>query len=301
MLTDVDLLAWYKKLGLTESAGAVIDHIRSSDPARRVGGGCRNVSGFYPSKKMGVTIQFESHRVELAAVYELEHDDSVLEYFDQPPSFKLAYESADGRHLGVLHTVDYFVIRKDAAGWEECKTEDELVVLNRKNPNRYARNQQDRWICPPGETHAAAFGLYYRVRSSRDIDWVYQRNIQFLEDYLRALVAATVQAHQAIVAHVGAMPGISLQELFDATATVASRDDIYAMIARGVVHVDLSRAPISEPSRVRVFTSADAVKVPAGSISRAVALKTPLSSALQPSHPEVPKSGSASYVQVSVN
>jgi hypothetical protein len=35
---------------------------------------------------MGVTIQFESHRVELAFIYQLEHDSSVLEYYDQPPS-----------------------------------------------------------------------------------------------------------------------------------------------------------------------------------------------------------------------
>jgi hypothetical protein len=66
---------------------SVIHQIRSSDPARRVGGGHRNVSGRYPSKKMGVTIQFESHRVELARIYELEHDPDVLEYWDQPPQF----------------------------------------------------------------------------------------------------------------------------------------------------------------------------------------------------------------------
>ena len=40
---------------------------------------------------MGVTIQFESHRVELAAIYELEHDQDVVEYYDQPPTFKLDY------------------------------------------------------------------------------------------------------------------------------------------------------------------------------------------------------------------
>lgn len=261
MLTDVDLLAWYTKLELAERARKVIDHIRSSDPARRVGGGRRNVSGFYPSKKMGVTIQFESHRVELAAVYELEHDDDVLEYFDQPPSFKLDYDSADGRHMGVLHTADYFVIRSDCAGWEECKTEDELVCLNRKNPNRYARDQKDRWICPPGEAYAAGAGLYYRVRSSRDIDWVYQRNIQFLEDYLRAEIPTAQQAHQAVLARVGAVPGISLHQLFDATASAVSRDDIYAMIACGLVHVDLCGAPISEPSRVCVFTNKEATRL----------------------------------------
>jgi hypothetical protein len=38
----------------------------------------------YPSKKMGVTIQFESQSVELGAIYLMEHDESVLEYYDQP-------------------------------------------------------------------------------------------------------------------------------------------------------------------------------------------------------------------------
>jgi hypothetical protein len=43
---------------------------------------------------MGVTIQFESHRVELAAIYEMEHDREVLEHYDQPPPIRLEYESA---------------------------------------------------------------------------------------------------------------------------------------------------------------------------------------------------------------
>jgi len=67
----------------------LISSIRSSGPSRRVGGGSANVCGRYPSKKMGVTIQFESHRVELAGVYEMEHSASVLEYFDQAPPIKL--------------------------------------------------------------------------------------------------------------------------------------------------------------------------------------------------------------------
>ena len=133
MLAKVDVLAWYERIGLSNDGRAEIERIRSSDPARRVGGGRRNVSGQYPSKKMGVTIQFESHRVELAAIYELEHDPDVLEYFDQPPTFKLDYESADGKRMGVLHTADFFVIRGNSAGWEECKTEEDLTQLSRKN------------------------------------------------------------------------------------------------------------------------------------------------------------------------
>jgi putative transposase len=120
-----------------------------------VGDGKGNVAGRYPSKKMRVTIRFESHRVELAAVYELEHDGDVLEYYDQPSTFKLDYRGATGRHLGVLHTADLFVIRQKAAGWEEeCKTHEELVQLAQRNENRYQPADGRGWRCPPGETYA---------------------------------------------------------------------------------------------------------------------------------------------------
>jgi hypothetical protein len=82
MLTETELASWYERLNFSKAARAVIDQVRRSDPARRVGGGRANVSGFYPSRKMGVTIQFESHRVELAAIYEMEHDPQTLEFYD---------------------------------------------------------------------------------------------------------------------------------------------------------------------------------------------------------------------------
>lgn len=108
-----------------------------------------------------------------------------MAHYDQPPAIKLDYQSATGRRLGVLHTADYFVIRENSAGWEECKTQEELVQYVQRNANCYRCEDGGGWSCPPGEAHAAPLGLYYRVRSSRDIDWIFQRNIQFVEDYLR--------------------------------------------------------------------------------------------------------------------
>ena len=110
MLNQEEFLAWTRQNRLSEDARMAAQHIRSTGPARRVGGGRHNVTGRYPSRKMGVTIQFESHRVELPTIYELEHDDDVLEYFDQPPSFKLDYCTPIGKRLGVLHTPDFFVM-----------------------------------------------------------------------------------------------------------------------------------------------------------------------------------------------
>ncbi len=133
MLNGQDFAAWGRRIGLSDQAQSVVAHIRSSDPARRVGGGHSNVTGRYPSRKMGVTIRFESHRVELPAIIQLEHDDSVLEYLDQATAIKLDYPSLDGRSLGVLHTPDFFVLRTHSAGWEECKTEEELARLSERN------------------------------------------------------------------------------------------------------------------------------------------------------------------------
>jgi putative transposase len=129
MVAAHELARLCERLGLSAEARAVVETIRSSPPTRRVRSAAGNVSARYPSRKMGVTIQAESHRVELAALYEYEHDAQVLEFYDQPPPIKLAYDAKHGRQLGVWHTPDYFVIRANAIGWEEWKTEVGLERL----------------------------------------------------------------------------------------------------------------------------------------------------------------------------
>ncbi|MBC8029209.1 MAG: DDE-type integrase/transposase/recombinase [Pyrinomonadaceae bacterium] len=254
MLERDEFLHWCQKLNLSEEARNVIEQIRSSDPARRVQSGGRNVSGTYPSKKMNVTIQFESHRVELARVYEMEYDADVMEYYDQPPTFKLEYSGMNGRRLVVFHTPDYFAIRQNTAGWEECKTEEQLEKLAEKNPNRYCRGEDGEWRCPPGEAYAEQFNFYYRVRTSKTTNWVFQRNIQFLEDYLRTdLPTFDKVARDSALAAVTAEPNIKLEELFLKTDGASSRDDIYMLIAAGELYVDLSAAPLVEPHQVHVF------------------------------------------------
>ena len=185
MLSKIDLELWYSGLGLSTGARSIIDRIRSSEPARRVGGGKSNMAGRYPSRKMGRTIQFESHRLEFAVALELEDDERVLEYYDQPCQIPLTYHAVSGRRISVMHTPDFFVLRSDSAGWEECKTDEQLAALAQKSPHRYQTSPDGAWRCPPGEDYAASFGLYYRIRRSSQIDWVLQRNLCFLDDYLR--------------------------------------------------------------------------------------------------------------------
>src|SRR5579885_369590 len=259
MLNNIEVEQWYKRLNLSDEARALIHRIRTSPPARSVQSFKGNVTGRYPSRKMGVTIQFESHKNEFAFIYEYEHgDDDVLEYYDQPSTIKLDYEAATGRHLGVLHTPDFFVLRVHSAGWEECKTEAELMKLAAKNSNRYYKDEDGTWRCPPGEACAAQFGFYYRVRCSSEINWTFQRNAEFLEDYFRSdsqSVAAKI--HELLLEQTAAKPGISLRELFERTEGVVTRDDIFMLIATENLYVDLSAVPLVDAERVCVFPNRD--------------------------------------------
>jgi putative transposase len=83
MLSKDQFEQWCWQLGLSDQAKAVITRIRTSNPSRRVRSSAGNVSGTYPSLKMGFAIQFESHRNELPFAYQIDHDPDVLELYSQ--------------------------------------------------------------------------------------------------------------------------------------------------------------------------------------------------------------------------
>ncbi len=252
MLSAHELARLCERLGLLSEAQAIIETIRSSPPARRVRSAAGNVAVRYPSRKMDVTIQAESHRVELAGLYEYEHDQQVLEFYDQPPAIKLVYQAKNGRQVSVWHTPDYFVLRADGIGWEEWKTDAGLERLSDTMPHRYCQDAVGHWRCPPGERFAAQFGLLYRLRCSSEIDWVLQRNLRFLNDYLIKPPSVDQHTAETVLALVKDRPGVQLAALLD-TLGEAHADDVYTLIASGRIYVDLHAAALAEPQQVQLF------------------------------------------------
>ncbi len=253
MLNNEEFDLWCRRLNISEQSRKVIEEIRSSEPSRRVGGGKKNVSGRYASKKMGLTIQFESHRNELAHIYKLEHDKNVLEYYDKPPSFFLDYLAKNGRRNYHPHTPDFFVIRNNAAGWEECKTEEDLLGKAQKSPNRWHRTDEGKWRCPPGEEHASQFGLYYVVRSSAEINSVFIRNFIWLEDYFQNKPLEVDEVvTSAVFRLLKAQPGISLAEIIH-DIEEATVNDLNILIATDQIYVDLNNAFLGNSEQVKVF------------------------------------------------
>ncbi len=253
MLNPDDFRLLCRRLDLSETAINVIEKIRESQPSRLVGGGKQNVSGRYPSKKMGVTIQFESHKVELPFIYQMEYDDEVLEFYDQPPPIKINYQSEKGRNLGFFQTPDFFVIKRDSVGWVECKNEDKLKKLAEKSPNRYVLSEDNQWHTPPGESYAEEFGFFFNLWSDAEINWVLQRNLYFLEDYYRPDCPDVEESVKlTILSVISAQPGITLAALLQ-LAQGTNFNDIYLLIATEQIYVDLTNAPLVEPERCFVF------------------------------------------------
>lgn len=84
-MTSEEFHTWSQRLQFPSETEALIASIRSSPPVRRVSGRANNITGRYPSPKMRVSIQFESDRVEFWAIYGMERDNDVLEFYDSPP------------------------------------------------------------------------------------------------------------------------------------------------------------------------------------------------------------------------
>ena len=254
MMNEGEFSEWCRRLNLSVLANTAVERIRTSPPSRGVKSGAGNVSGAYPSRKMAVAIQFESHKNELATIYRLEHDPDVIEFYDQPEAIKLSYLTKEGRRTGCLHTPDFFVLRRNTAGWEECKPENKLFELAEEMPNRYVRTHTNDWDCPPGREHAEQLRFYYRVVSSASIDWTLQRNLVFLEDYYRTTNAAvSEEAARELLTLTASQPGINLAKL-SASTQAAKRYDVFAMVATGKLYLNLSAAPLAEePERVQVF------------------------------------------------
>lgn len=250
MLGVEEFNEWCDEMRLSEQARVIINKIRSSEPSRRVGGGSKNFIGIYPSGKMGLGIQFESRTAEFSAIYLMEHNPDVLEYYDQPNQIKLNYESLKGKVVGVNSTPDFFVISRGSAGWVEWKTENDLNVLAQKSPNRYVR-ENDGWRCPPGEDFAGKFGLTFSLLSSQSINRVLERNLRFLEDYYRTSLVVPDESFQKIRDMVDSEFGVTLDRLIFESGVPS--DYIFMLIVNEAIYVDISKSLLAEPENARVF------------------------------------------------
>lgn len=261
MLSADQLADYCDRHSLTPTARGVIDQVRRSPPTRRVKSGTDNVACRYASSKMGMVIQAESHKNELPAVVNWEHDDATYEYYDQPPKIKLSYAGQNGKRVSYLATPDFFLLQEGFVGWVECKTEEWLQAQLTKGFSIYTRDADGGWRCSAAEEYAASVGLGFRVRSSAATSWIMVRNIEFLADYLdERCPAPPSEATLRVREVVGGRAWMPLKELLESLA-VADADTVFKLIADELLYVQLDIDLLSEPERALVFRDRLAAEV----------------------------------------
>lgn len=256
MLSDTEFQAWCNHLQLSQQQKDLVHKIRISPPTRKVKGSGRNVHGSYASKKMGRTIQFESHTVELPAIFQFyEYDDSVFEYWDQPIKWTIKCAVEGKQATTISHYPDFFVIRKDSCGFEEWKTEKKLETLSEKQPYRY-QNADGKWVDAVVQEYVENLGYYYRLRSDKEIDWLKYRNQKYLQPYKQGYLEQEYILDEEVETNLQTIitnyPGINIKHLLDKTEN-ATIDDINTLIALEKVYVDLSAVALVEQERVHLF------------------------------------------------
>lgn len=157
-LDGIAFLADARRLGFSRETQELLSHIRSSAPSRTPGARRGHMPVWYPSKKRHCILKAESAKVELAFLLQAEPDETILEFFDQPPAIPLEDRDRRNRIQRPLHTADYFVFSYQECGWMECKPLQELIRLAEKQPHRYIPDSQGIWHGPPGEAFAAQYG-----------------------------------------------------------------------------------------------------------------------------------------------
>jgi putative transposase len=160
-MNENEFVEWCDRLKLSTATREAIQNIRSFDQLHVTAGVKKATTGRYSSKKMGKVIWFESERHK-EYIDKLESDSDVLEYYEHITIIYLDYLSRTGRRIYQPYIPDFFVIRTNDAGWEDCKSEMELLSLTKKSPNRW--QQEGNWRHLPGEDYAKRLGLSYRVQ-----------------------------------------------------------------------------------------------------------------------------------------
>ena len=250
-----------ERFGVNERGRELIEQIRRSPPVRAVQGAGGNVTGCYPSRKMGFTVPYESRTGEFPFVIVCETDPRVYRFYPQPTELPIEY-TVNGkkgpRRVVTTHIPDFFVEAKYGLGFTECKLRKELDRLVVEKPHRYVRDGNG-FRSPPAEEAAAYYGLGHRIWTPCSVSQALTDNCRLLEaEWGRSNRAFSDDVLTRISECVRAKPAISLEELVH---EVGDPDAVHWSIFHQHVYVDLADEYLAYADRVKVFIDQDAASI----------------------------------------
>lgn len=253
MLDDKAFRIYARRLALPRQTVALIERARTSPPRAGQTTGYGSVTGRVASDKMGHSVGTDARTTERLAIAMYDWVASTYEYWEQSVELRLDYVDRSGHGHAVRTRTDFLVLEADGAYLDEWKTEEELLRLAEAMPSRYVR-EVDAWRSPPAEEAAARLGLGFRLRTPASVPGEISRNHTFLADYRRSAEVVPAESREALYTAVVTRPGLTIAELLHACPEVRP-DDLYLLVARRELYVNLAKHRLADTSYTPVFGS----------------------------------------------
>lgn len=254
MLNDAQLAAYYATHKVAKTAVKLIDKARKSPPLAPPSDGFGARIGRYISVKMGHSVSTDAKHTEFDACTDYDLDPDVHEFWEQAVVLNVPQLDSDGRRRGHARRIDFLVLARRGVFLDSWKEEEELLELVAREPDMYVQAEDGSFRSPPQQEAAAKVGMTFRLRTpgSRRPEVILNGN--FLRDYYRSTRTVADSVRLAIRDAVESEPGITVAEL-GAAVPEASADDIYLLIARREIYVNLARHRLADVFFTPVFTS----------------------------------------------
>jgi len=254
-----DLEAYLARLDIPEKGKAYVRTAWASPPARRPQNKGGNVISQFASWKNGCSTPLESLN-ELAAAYELDYSQIVQAFRSQPPQIKIRYCTEAGKEVVTYHYPDFLVLESEAVGFLEIKPEEKLIKISEKTPGKFIRQDEGGWRGQAGEKSSAEYGFFYRVKSSAEFDLHLTWNLRHLAPYFRAEGPTMLESvRRQILSEIHANEGVSAKSIWE-VCRLETADEIWQLVARREIYVDLRRCRLTDLDRVQLFSDAEIAK-----------------------------------------
>lgn len=213
----------------------------------------------YPSAKMGTIVALESSE-EFNLAIQLEYDDEVLEYWEQPPSVTLVARDKKGRLCRRGYVPDFLVLKRNQIQVIQVKPAEQCELLSREHPHRWTWSQgvasdtvAAERFSEMGLPHLVySDGLAHRVRADNCRLMLRTREAVVEPDVARKLVKAIALLADGEV--------LSMAQLMLA-AEISVATPIVRLVEQGDLFTDLDRWRLSVPEECFISRSKDAIQV----------------------------------------
>ncbi len=251
MLTDMDRICLYQKLGLRPAVVRELEEIYLRSPSRHVGRqALYNLTFDLYSELNANRRTCESHTCEGLFALELELFRRPLSYVCQP----CIKNVVRGKHIS-SRTLDFLVIEEDRIVLVECKTRSVLAKLAEERPDEWVETAAGL-TCKPVDNWARERGLQFMVWSPPEPFASYLVNLEIIYAKVREnLDVAEVRAIEKAASKLRKQ-ALSLQALSTATPHLSLRAIAHAIVQRKIFGM-LNAFPLADAERHILFSTQD--------------------------------------------